>query len=298
MFFKFLGGKEWEILNIYYQEAGAFPFLSQEEERELGKRIKKGDMAARDTLVRANLRYVVSVASGYQGLGVSGLDLISEGNLGLIIAAKRFDWEKGVRFISFAGWWIRQGILKALSKQSRQTKSSIDLAAILTKARKTQDALEQKLGVIPTRQETAEEMGVPLHRLEQGLAANQRPRFLDSKNHGLIYDAEDHVFFLFHDDEPPPQRLHETISSPAPPSPEEEGEKLRREFLDHAIEQTLTEREKEVIHLYFSLDGQPNLTLDEIGGLYGLSRERIRQIKDSALRELRKYIERHGLWNP
>ena len=226
-----------QSLDKYLQEIGEVPLLTPEEEIELARRIKQGDQEALEKLTKANLRFVVSVAKQYQNQGLSLGDLINEGNLGLIKAAKRFDETRGFKFISYAVWWIRQSILQALAEQSRVVRLPLNRVGALNKIGKTYAALEQALEREPSASEIAEQLDV-----------------------------------IENDHQPPPD--HDLMN-----------ESLKVE-IERALA-TLTKREAEVVRLYFGLGQEHPLTLEEIGERFNLTRERVRQIKEKAIRRLR-----------
>ena len=245
--------------------------LSREEEIELSERIRKGDREARDTLVQANLRFVVSVAKGYQNQGMPLGDLINEGNMGLIKAAERFDGTKGFKFISYAVWWIRQSMLMALSEQSRLVRMPFNRVAEIRKVFKASRLLEQELERTPDPEEIARSLDMSSQEVAETIRSGRRHRSLDAP---LGTDDED-------------SSLLDLLSDESYASPEEDvmDGSLREQI--EVVLRTLEPREAEIIRLYYGIGREKALTLDEIGERYGLTRERIRQIKEKALRRLR-----------
>ncbi len=262
--------REDESLDQYLQEIGEVRLLIAEEEVVLAKRIKKGDQEALEKLTKANLRFVVSVAKQYQNQGLSMGDLINEGNLGLIKAAKRFDETKGFKFISYAVWWIRQAILQALAEQSRIVRLPLNRVGALHKIGKASSGLEQEFGREPSPSEIADELDMTDYEVMDTLKISSRHLSLDAP----FNDGEDNSLLdVLEDDEQPP--------------PDESllGDSLRRE-VEKALA-TLTPRDAGVISLYFGINREQPLTLEEIGERFGLTRERVRQIKEKAIRRLR-----------
>ncbi len=258
-------------LDKYLQEIGKVPLLTPEEEVELSIRIKKGDQAALEKLVKANLRFVVSVSKQYQNQGLSLGDLINEGNLGLIKAAKRFDETRGFKFISYAVWWIRQSILQALAEQSRIVKLPLNRVGALNKIGKAYNNLEQEYEREPTASEIADELNMDLSEVSEAMKISSKHISMDAP----FAQGEDNS-------------LLDVLASDANPLPDNT---LMSDSLKGEIERalsTLTEREAEVIKLYFGFGEDENsLTLEEIGEIFHLTRERVRQIKEKAIRRLR-----------
>jgi RNA polymerase primary sigma factor len=257
-------------LDLYLREIGETPLISADEEVRLARRIKQGDKRALEKLTRANLRFVVSVAKQYQNQGLSLADLINEGNIGLIKAAKRFDETRGFKFISYAVWWIRQAILQALAEQSRIVRLPLNRVGTLHKIGKISSRLEQGLGREPSPEEIAKEL-----ELSEGEVADT----LKISNSHLSLDAP---FSVSEDNS-----LIDILEDEFQPSPDQA---LLQSSLKVEIEKaldTLTPREAEVISLYFGLNSEKALTLEEIGARFSLTRERVRQIKEKAIRRLR-----------
>lgn len=262
--------RESQSLDKYLQEIGKVELLIPQEEIELARRIKKGDQKALEKLTKANLRFVVSVAKQYQNQGLSLGDLINEGNLGLIKAAKRFDETRGFKFISYAVWWIRQSILQALAEQSRIVRLPLNRVGALNKIGKAFSTLEQEFEREPSASELAEELDMSLFEVSDTLKISGRHLSMDAP----FAQGEDN-------------RLLDVIQDQRQPSPDSilMDESLRIE-VQRALK-TLTEREAQVIRLYFGLDQEHSLTLEEIGEKFNLTRERVRQIKEKAIRRLR-----------
>ncbi|KPL01999.1 MAG: RNA polymerase subunit sigma [candidate division Zixibacteria bacterium SM1_73] len=257
-------------LDLYLREIGETPLISAAQEVELAKRIKEGDQDALERLTKANLRFVVSVAKQYQNQGLSLADLINEGNIGLIKAAKRFDETRGFKFISYAVWWIRQAILQALAEQSRIVRLPLNRVGTLHKIGKISSSLEQEYGREPSPSEIARELE---------LSAVEVSDTLKISNSHLSLDAP----FSTSED----NSLMDVLEDEFQPAPDEAllDESLRLE-IERALD-TLSCREAEVINLYFGLNHEKALTLEEIGARFNLTRERVRQIKEKAIRRLR-----------
>ena len=263
--------RETASLDKYLQEIGRVDLITAEEEVELARKIKQGDETALDRLVKANLRFVVSVSKQYQNQGLSLPDLINEGNLGLIKAAQRFDETRGFKFISYAVWWIRQSILQALAEQARIVRLPLNKIGSINKINKTYAKLEQQL----EREPTADEIGVLMDMMPEDV-------FETMKNSGrhVSMDAP-----LSVNDEG--GSMYDVMEEKDSLSPDKAliFESLRKE-IERSLN-TLTVREADVIRLYFGLNGQASLTLEEIGERFELTRERVRQIKEKAVRRLK-----------
>jgi RNA polymerase primary sigma factor len=262
--------RESQSLEKYLQEIGKVDLLKPDEEIELARRIKKGDQLSLEKLTKANLRFVVSVAKQYQNQGLSLGDLINEGNLGLIKAAKRFDETRGFKFISYAVWWIRQSILQALAEQSRIVRLPLNRVGALNKIGKAFSALEQEYEREPSASELADELDMSLFEVADTLKISGRHLSMDAP----FAQGEDN-------------RLLDVIHDDRQPSPDNS---LMKESLKQEVRRalsTLSDREAEIIRLYFGLDLEHSLTLEEIGERFSLTRERVRQIKEKALRRLR-----------
>jgi len=257
-------------LDLYLREIGQTPLITPKEEVELAKSIRRGDEGALEKLTKANLRFVVSVAKQYQNQGLSLADLINEGNIGLIKAAKRFDETRGFKFISYAVWWIRQAILQALAEQSRIVRLPLNRVGTLHKIGKMSASLEQEFGREPSPDEIAKQLELTEVEVSDTLKISNSHLSLDapfsvSEDNSLIDILEDEF-------QPPPD---ETMMD----------ESLKIE-IGRALD-SLTPREAEVINLYFGLNHDKALTLEEIGARFGLTRERVRQIKEKAIKRLR-----------
>ena len=262
--------RESQSLDKYLQEIGKVDLLTPEQEIDLAQRIKKGDQKSLEKLTKANLRFVVSVAKQYQNQGLSLGDLINEGNLGLIKAAKRFDETRGFKFISYAVWWIRQSILQALAEQSRIVRLPLNRVGALNKIGKAFSSLEQEFEREPSASELAEELDMSLFEVADTLKISGRHLSMDAP----FAQGEDN-------------RLLDVIQDERQPAPDSilMDESLKEE-VQRALA-TLSDREAEVIRLYFGLQRAHSLTLEEIGEKFNLTRERVRQIKEKAIRRLR-----------
>ena len=259
------------LVDQYFHEIEDSVGLSAAAEIEVAERIRNGDEDALTSLVNANLRFVVSVAKGYQNLGLPLSDLINEGNLGLIVAARRFDGSKGFKFISYAVWWIRQSILQALAEQSRIVRLPLNRIGELTRVNKVLTKLEQKLGRPPETDEIAKELDVKPKDMDLLLRLAQRPVSLETPcDEG---EPDRCLGDLLPDDNLPP--CDEVLSEV----------ELKGEI--QAAMGALTEGEGRVLRMYYGLDGQEPMTLEEIGTYVGRTRERVRQIKEKALQKLR-----------
>lgn len=257
-------------LDLYLREIGETPLINAAEEVELAKRIKLGDQRALEKLTKANLRFVVSVAKQYQNQGLSLADLINEGNIGLIKAAKRFDETRGFKFISYAVWWIRQAILQSLAEQSRIVRLPLNRVGTLHKIGKVSSSLQQEFGREPSANEIAKKLSLTEGEVSDTLKISNSHLSLDapfsvSEDNSLIDILEDE------EQESPDESLL--------------SDSLRVE-IEKALN-TLSPREAEVINLYFGLNHAKPLTLEEIGARFSLTRERVRQIKEKAIRRLR-----------
>jgi RNA polymerase primary sigma factor len=259
-----------QSLEKYLQEIGEVELLNPDDEIELARRIKQDDQAALEKLTKANLRFVVSVAKQYQNQGLSLGDLINEGNLGLIKAAKRFDETRGFKFISYAVWWIRQSILQALAEQSRVVRLPLNRVGALNKIGKAFSNLEQEFEREPSPEEIAEQLDMTAFEVTDTLKMSGRHLSMDAP----FNQGEDN-------------RLLDIIHNDRAPSPDHGlmEESLKKE-VERAL-QTLSRREAEVVRLYFGLNREHPLTLEEIGEKFNLTRERVRQIKEKAIRRLR-----------
>ena len=262
--------RETASLDKYLQEIGKVDLITAEQEVELAQRIKNGDQIALEVLTKANLRFVVSVAKQYQNQGLTLPDLINEGNLGLIKAAKRFDETRGFKFISYAVWWIRQSILQALAEQSRIVRLPLNKIGSINKINKTFAFLEQAHEREPSAEEIAKELDMTVNDVKESLKNSGRHVSMDAP----LVEGED-------------SNLYDVLNSGESPNPDRSllHESLKTE-IERALE-TLTPREADVVRLYFGLGEQHAMTLEEIGETFDLTRERVRQIKEKAIRRLK-----------
>lgn len=259
-----------DSVSLYLKQISAIPLLSAEEEKALGIRIAEGDKKAADELVSHNLRLVVSIAKRYRGCGISLLDLIQEGNIGLMKAAEKFDLEKGCRFNTHATWWIRQTINRSLADKSRTIRIPSNVSELVNKIKKVSTPMTQKLNRFPTPQELSTELGIEVEKIETALDMSQMISSLDVP---IGEDEETSVGDLIADPhlENPLKKL---------------TEECNKEIIE-AVLSTLTTREADVLRRRFGLEtGEPQ-TLEEIGQSYGVTRERIRQIETKAMRKMR-----------
>lgn len=262
--------RETASLDKYLQEIGKVDLITAEEEVELAQRIKAGDDKALEKLTNANLRFVVSVAKQYQNQGLTLPDLINEGNLGLIKAAKRFDETRGFKFISYAVWWIRQSILQALAEQSRVVRLPLNKIGTINKINKAYALLEQNNERPPSPEEIAKELDMTVSDVKESLKNSGRHVSMDAP----LIEGED-------------SNLYDVLNFGESPNPDKQliHESLQKE-IERALE-TLTSREADVLRLYFGLNNQQPMTLEEISQIFGLTRERVRQIKEKGVRRLK-----------
>ena len=262
--------RETASLDKYLQEIGKVDLITADEEVELAQRIKAGDQIALEKLTKANLRFVVSVAKQYQNQGLTLPDLINEGNLGLIKAAKRFDETRGFKFISYAVWWIRQSILQALAEQSRIVRLPLNKIGSINKINKMYAFLEQENERPPSAEEIAKKLDMTVNDVKESMKNSGRHVSMDAP----LIEGED-------------SNLYDVLNSGESPNPDRKllHESLRIE-INRALE-TLTPREADVVKLYFGLGEHQPMTLEEIGETFDLTRERVRQIKEKAIRRLK-----------
>ncbi len=268
---KSITNRETASLDKYLQDIGREELITAEEEVQLAKRIKQGDMVALEKLTKANLRFVVSVAKQYQNQGLTLPDLINEGNLGLIKAAKRFDETRGFKFISYAVWWIRQSILQALAEQSRIVRLPLNQVGSLNKIAKEKSKLEQKYERVPMADEIAQSMDLPEDKINTAMKISSRHVSMDAP----LVDGED------------TSMIDVFINEDAP----ETDDYLMKESLIREIRRslaTLPEKEREVVTFYYGIGRNHGMTLEEIGAEFELTRERVRQIKEKAIRRLKQ----------
>jgi RNA polymerase primary sigma factor len=267
---KSITNRETASLDKYLQDIGKEELITAEEEVQLAQRIKQGDQMALEKLTKANLRFVVSVAKQYQNQGLSLPDLINEGNLGLIKAAQRFDETRGFKFISYAVWWIRQSILQALAEQSRIVRLPLNQVGSLNRIRKESSKLEQKFERPPSADEIAESLDLPESKIESVLKITTRTVSMDAP---LTQDEDMSLLDVY-------------ISEDSPHT----DRNLMKESLAKEIQRslaTLTKKERDVINLFYGIGMNHGLTLDEIAMKFDLTRERVRQIKEKAIRRLK-----------
>lgn len=277
---KSITNRDTASLERYLADIAKETMITADEEVELARRIKEGDEAALEKLTKTNLRFVVSVAKQYQNQGISLPDLINEGNVGLIKAAKRFDETRGFKFISYAVWWIRQAILQAIADQSRIVRLPLNQVGTINKIKKEIARLEQELQRPPTFEEISEAIDLPEYKIAEIMKMNTYTQSIDSP----IAPDEDTKFidtFIYDNDEDTDSQLM--------------NESLSLEIND--VLSTLSEKEREIIKLFYGINSSHEYTLDEIGDRYDLSRERVRQIKERALKRLRQECMRQEFKN-
>ncbi len=267
-------------MKIYLKQIEHIPLLTPEDEIELGTKVQAGGRGAgeaRSRMIRSNLRLVISIAKRYTNMGLSFSDLVEEGNVGLMRAVEKFNPKRGYRFSTYASWWIKQAIMRALSNQGKTIRIPVYMYEIISKWRKVRDGLMQKLNRIPTRKEIAKVMEVPVHKIQEIENITGRP---GSLNAPVSLESSAELIDLIEDD--------------ASRSPEEEmGEVLRNERI-HEILQTLDERERKILILRFGLEGESSHTLEEVAKKFGITRERIRQIEASALKKIRERLQQES----
>ena len=262
-------------IKLYLREIGQVKLLTPQEEIELAARIKKGDKKAREQMIKANLRLVVKIARDYDGIGLPLLDLISEGNIGLMKAVERFDPRKGGKLSTYGSWWIKQSIKRALANQSKTIRLPVHLVDKISKMRRIAMKLQEELGREPTDEELADELGMTAARVRQMRLASIRPASLDAP----IGDDDSNNFSDLVEDEnaiTPYQDLEDkTVTG------------MLQDMVKH-----LDEREATILRYRFGLDGGSERTLEEVGEKFGVTRERVRQIQNLALKKLRRMIEK------
>ena len=258
---------------LYLREAGQTPLLTPDEEIALAKRVRKGDRRAREQMIKANLRLVVKIARDYEGYGLPLLDLINEGNIGLMKGVERFDPKKGAKLSTYAAWWIKQAIKRALANQTKTIRLPVHVVDKLFHLRKAEARLHDLLGRDPTDEELAEELDTTPARLRQWRVAAIRPASLEAP----LGDDESN-------------RVADVVKDENANTPYEELEEKTNTAMVRQMVETLDPRERSILRQRFGLDGDERKTLEEIGEQFGVTRERIRQIEEIALRKLRKKI--------
>lgn len=273
---------EQSSLDIYLKQISEIPLISVDEEIELAKKISKGDDEARKKMITANLRLVVKIAQDYSNIGLSLLDLINEGNIGLMKAVERFDPSKGGKLSTYASWWIKQSIKRALANQSKTIRLPVHMVDRVTQIRRTTQQLSEKLGREPSDEELAEEMKIPVSRITHLKSVSKKPASLDSP----INDEDG-------------SSLGDLVPDEKSTSP---LEKLQSKSLVGDVDKvlsTLEPREADIIRLRFGLEGRDPKTLEEVGEQIGITRERVRQLQEQAIRQLRKSMtkfEKQRTW--
>lgn len=263
-------GESLDPIKMYLKEIGQYSLLTFEEEIDLAKKYEKGDLKAREKLIKSNLRLVVSIAKKYLGRRLSFLDLIQEGNQGLIKAVEKYDWRRGYKFSTYATWWIRQAITRAIADQSRTIRIPVHMVDHINRYYKTQRKLLQKLGREPTTKEIAKEMGITQEEVENLVKISQPPKSLSTP----IGDDKETTLEQFISDQTQPS-LYDKVSK-----------EFLRDYLNEVLE-TLSERERKVLIMRFGLDDGKPKTLEDVGREFRVTRERIRQIEAKAIRKLR-----------
>jgi RNA polymerase primary sigma factor len=267
-----------DSLRLYLREIGKVPLLTADQEVYLAKRIERGDMGAKTQMIEANLRLVVSIAKSYLGRGLSFLDLIQEGSLGLIRAVEKFDYRKGYKFSTYATWWIRQAVTRAIADKARTIRIPVHMVEKLNKVVHIERQLVQRLGREPRPDEIAEELEMTTEEVREILRMSQLPISLEKP----IGEEEESELGDFVEDESAESPFDTATLS------------LRREDVEHALS-ALPERERQVIELRFGLSGAQPCTLEEVGRAFGVTRERIRQIENNTLKKLESLPEAQGL---
>jgi RNA polymerase primary sigma factor len=267
-----------DSLRLYLREIGKVPLLTADQEVYLAKRIERGDMSAKTQMIEANLRLVVSIAKSYLGRGLSFLDLIQEGSLGLIRAVEKFDYRKGYKFSTYATWWIRQAVTRAIADKARTIRIPVHMVEKLNKVVHIERQLVQRLGREPRPDEIAEELEMTTEEVREILRMSQLPVSLEKP----IGEEEESELGDFVEDESAESPFDTATLS------------LRREDVEHALS-ALPERERQVIELRFGLSGAQPCTLEEVGRAFGVTRERIRQIENNTLKKLESLPEAQGL---
>lgn len=263
-------GESLDPIKMYLKEIGMYPLLTFEQEIDLAQKCEKGDMDAKRTLIRSNLRLVVSIAKKYLGRRLSFLDLIQEGNQGLIKAVEKYDWRRGFKFSTYATWWIRQAITRAIADQSRTIRIPVHMVDNINRYYKTQRKLTQVLGREPKNKEVAKEMEISEKEVENLIKISQHPKSLSTP----IGDDKETTLEQFIADRDQPT-LYDTVSK-----------EFLRDYLNEVLD-TLSDRERKVLIMRFGLDDGKPKTLEDVGKEFSVTRERIRQIEAKAIRKLR-----------
>ncbi len=260
-------------VRAYFDEIGERPLLSREEEAELAQRIEENDTQAKKELATANLRLVISIAKKYRNYGLSFLDLIQEGNLGLMKAVEKFDWRKGYKFSTYATWWIRQAILRAITNRSRTIRVPAHMNELIRDVKRVEREYMHERGIDPSAEEIAEQLDVPVEKIRKAQKTAQRTTSLD-KPLGEE-DGEAGV-------------LGDILADSNLPGPEQESlQMLTKDHLEELLHEVLTDRERRIIQLRYGLEDYHPRTLNEVGKVFGISRERVRQIQKEAINKLR-----------
>jgi len=267
-----------DSLRMYLREIGRVPLLTAGQEVSLAKRIERGDMRAKDEMIEANLRLVVSIAKGYLGRGLSFLDLIQEGSLGLIRAVEKFDYRRGYKFSTYATWWIRQAVTRAIADKARTIRIPVHMVEKLNRVVQMERQMTQNLGREPRSEELAAELRIDLGEVRELLRLAQQPISLERP----VGEDED-------------SSLGDFVEDDAAPSPFDEASRVLRETDIRRALDTLPERERQVLELRFGLTGDQPRTLEEVGREFGVTRERIRQIENNTLRKLKALPETQRL---
>ena len=264
-----------DAYSLYLREIGETPLLTPKEEVALAKRIKRGDKAAREHMIKANLRLVVKIARDYEAYGLPLLDLINEGNIGLMKAVDRFDPTKGAKLSTYASWWIKQSIRRAISDQSKTIRLPVHVGDKLLHIRRAEAKFQEEFGRLPTNEELSGELGLPAKRIAQYRQASARTASLDAP----LGDTDSNT-------------IAEVVADENAETPYEQLEEKTDSTLIHEILTTLDAREQAILRARFGLDGDDEKTLEEIGVTFGVTRERIRQLQEIALAKLRRKIDK------
>ncbi|MBS3739828.1 sigma-70 family RNA polymerase sigma factor [Candidatus Bipolaricaulota bacterium] len=260
-------------VKAYFDEIGDRPLLTRQEEVQLAQQIEEGDQAAKQELATANLRLVISIAKKYRNFGLSFLDLIQEGNLGLMKAVEKFDWRKGYKFSTYATWWIRQAILRAITNRSRTIRVPAHMSELIRDIKKVEREYLQEHGEEPQPKEIAEELDIPKEKVRRAKKTAQRTTSLDKP---LNEEGDSSGV------------LGDIMADDSLPNPEEESlQSLLKDELKKLLHEVLTDRERRILQLRYGLEDYHPRTLNEVGKVFGISRERVRQIQKQALNKLK-----------